>query len=183
MRRTSLVRLAATAVIQFLLLGIAPEARAQEGPQPPPPFEQVYQMPVVYEVPGMEKVQVRRDIVYKTVETTKGKAELKLDLYLPAGAKKSQAFPAVILISGGGIEGGAALVDLAALVEQPSDELVLADFIFGPLVPEDAVQGRGGVARPQIRARILQVSKLARLSIAHGYSDGESNPSKSFSEV
>ena len=106
MRRTSLVRLAATAVIQFLVLGIAPETRAQEGPQPPPPFEQVYQMPVVYEVPGMEKVQVRRDIVYKTVETTKGKAELKLDLYLPAGAKKGQAFPAVILISGGGIEGG-----------------------------------------------------------------------------
>jgi acetyl esterase/lipase len=106
MRRTSLVRLAATTVMQFLLLGIAPEARAQEGPQPPPPFEQVYQMPVVYEAPGMDKVQVRRDIVYKTVETPKGKAELKLDLYLPARAKKGQAFPAVVLISGGGIEGG-----------------------------------------------------------------------------
>jgi acetyl esterase/lipase len=106
MLRTSLVRLAATAVIQFLLLGIAPKVRAQEGPQPPPPFEQVYQMPAVYAVPGMDKVQVRRDIVYKTVEAPNGKAELKLDLYLPAGAKKGQAFPAVVLISGGGIEGG-----------------------------------------------------------------------------
>jgi acetyl esterase/lipase len=106
MRRTSFVHLAATAVMQFLLLGIAPEMRAQEGPQPPPPFEQVYQMPVVYEVPGMDKVHVRRDIVYKTVATPKGKAELKLDLYLPVGAKKGQAFPAVVLISGGGIEGG-----------------------------------------------------------------------------
>ncbi|MGB4783086.1 MAG: alpha/beta hydrolase, partial [Candidatus Acidiferrum sp.] len=35
-----------------------------------------------------------------------GKTELKLDLYLPAGTKKEQAFPAVILISGGGVEGG-----------------------------------------------------------------------------
>src|SRR5882762_3167497 len=106
MRRTTLVQLILALIIGCLSLGIASEARAQEGPQPPPPFEQVYQMPVVYEVPGMDKVQARRDIVYKTVETTKRKAELKLDLYLPAGAKKGQAFPAVILISGGGIEGG-----------------------------------------------------------------------------
>jgi acetyl esterase/lipase len=104
MRRTSLAL--ATATIQFVFSGIAPGARAQEGPQPPPPFEQVYQMPTVYQVPGMDKVQVRRDIVYKSVETSKGRAELKLDLYLPAGAKKGQTFPAVILISGGGIEGG-----------------------------------------------------------------------------
>ena len=103
MRRTSLAL--ATATIQFVLSGTAPKLRAQEGPQPPPPFEQVYQMPTVYQVPGMDKVQVRRDIVYKSVETSKGKAELKLDLYLPAGAKKGQTFPAVILISGG-IEGG-----------------------------------------------------------------------------
>src|SRR5712664_4954027 len=99
MRRTSLAL--ATATIQFVLSGTAPKLRAQEGPQPPPPFEQVYQMPTVYQVPGMDKVQVRRDIVYKSVETSKGKAELKLDLYLPAGAKKGQTFPAVILISGG----------------------------------------------------------------------------------
>jgi acetyl esterase/lipase len=63
-------------------------------------------MPVVYEVPGMDKVQVRRDLVYKTVEIPGGKVELKLDLYLPAGANKGGTFPVVILISGGGIEGG-----------------------------------------------------------------------------
>ncbi len=106
MRGTSLVLLATSAAIWFLLLGIAPTACAQEGPQPPPPFEQVYQMPAVYDVPGMDKVQVRRDIVYKTVDTPGGKTELKLDLYLPADPKKGQVFPAVILISGGGVEGG-----------------------------------------------------------------------------
>jgi len=106
MRRTSLVLLIASSAIWFLLLGIAPTTRAQEGPQPPPPFEQVYQMAVVYDVPGMDKVQVRRDIVYKTVDASGGKTDLKLDLYLPAAPKKGQVFPAVILISGGGVEGG-----------------------------------------------------------------------------
>src|SRR5216684_6541842 len=106
MRRTTLVQLILALVIGCLSLGITPEVRAQEGPQPPPPVEQVYQMPVVYSVAGMDKVQVRRDIVYKTVETPKGKADLKLDLYVPASARKGQTFPAVITISGGGIEGG-----------------------------------------------------------------------------
>jgi acetyl esterase/lipase len=63
-------------------------------------------MPADYDVPGMGKVQVRRDIVYKTVDAPGGKTELKLDLYLPAVPKKGQVFPAVILISGGGVEGG-----------------------------------------------------------------------------
>ncbi len=106
MYRTVLVLAVAPAVFQPLLLTIAPAGVAQEGPQPPPPVEQVYQMPVVYSVAGMDKVQVRRDIVYKTVETPKGKADLKLDLYVPASARKGQTFPAVITISGGGIEGG-----------------------------------------------------------------------------
>ena len=63
-------------------------------------------MAAVYKVPGMDKVEVRRDIVYKTVDTPGGKTDLKLDLYLPADPKKGQVFPAVILISGGGVEGG-----------------------------------------------------------------------------
>jgi acetyl esterase/lipase len=85
------------------VLGLS-EAFAQQ-PAPMPPIEKLYKMPVVYSVPGMDKVQVRRDIVYKSVDTEKGKLELKFDLYLPAGAKQGESFPAVILISGGGIEG------------------------------------------------------------------------------
>ena len=59
-------------------------------------------MPCVYSVPGMDKVQARRDIVYKTVEGPDRKIDLKLDLYTPSGAKTTDRFPAVILISGGG---------------------------------------------------------------------------------
>ena len=61
MRGTTLVLIFTPALFECLLLGITPAARAQEGPQPPPPIEQVYQMPLVYSMAGMDKVQVRRD--------------------------------------------------------------------------------------------------------------------------
>jgi len=70
-----------------------------------PPIEQVYKMPAVYSVPGMDQVQVRRDIVYKTVDSEKGKIDLKLDWYAPTAAKPGSTYPVVVLISGGGIEG------------------------------------------------------------------------------
>jgi acetyl esterase/lipase len=81
-------------------------AMAQEPSQPPPPIEQLYRMPAVYSVPGMEKVEIHRDIVYSKVKTAVGDVELKMDVYMPPGAKPGQKFPAVMLISGGGIEGG-----------------------------------------------------------------------------
>ena len=68
----------------------------------PTPFEEMYKMSCVYSVPGMDKVQVRRDIVYKTAEDPGGKIDLKLDLYTPSGAKATDRFPVVVLISGGG---------------------------------------------------------------------------------
>jgi acetyl esterase/lipase len=82
-------------------------AMAQKpAPQPaaPPPFEQVYKMPVVYSVPGEDQVQVRRDIVYKTAErpAAAGNLELKLDVYTPRETKPGDRFAAVVLISGGG---------------------------------------------------------------------------------
>ena len=79
-------------------------ASAQQ-PAPPPPIEQLYKMPAVYAVPGMDKAQIRRNIVYKSAETEKGKVKLKFDLYAPANAGPGKMYPAVILISGGGVEG------------------------------------------------------------------------------
>jgi len=61
-------------------------------------------MPVVYSVPGMDRVTVREDFVYRTVDIPQGKLELKLDAYVPPGAAPGQRFPAVILISGGAVE-------------------------------------------------------------------------------
>lgn len=76
-----------------------------QQPAPPPPVGQLYKMPVVYSVSGMEKAQIRRDIVYKSAETEKGKVDLKFDLYAPANAAPGKTYPIVILISGGGVEG------------------------------------------------------------------------------
>jgi acetyl esterase/lipase len=70
-----------------------------------PPIEQLYKMPVVYTVPGMDQVEIRRDIVYSTLDTPSGKLDLKMDVYVPLKAKPGETFPFVLLISGGGIEG------------------------------------------------------------------------------
>jgi acetyl esterase/lipase len=83
----------------------AQQGAQQPAPRPaslPPPLKLLYKMPAVYSVPGEEQVQVRRDIVYKTVESPAGKLELKLDVYTPREAKPDERFPAVVLISGGG---------------------------------------------------------------------------------
>ncbi len=88
----------------FALGALRAMAQQEPQPAPPPPFEQLYKMPVVYSVPGMDKVEVRRDIVYKSIDATPANLHLKLDAYIPAGAKAEQRFPAVILISGGGAD-------------------------------------------------------------------------------
>ena len=58
-----------------------------------------YEMPVVYQVPGMDAVQAQHDIVYKTVEETR----LGLDIYSPPGMPKDAGFPGVLLVHGGPI--------------------------------------------------------------------------------
>jgi acetyl esterase/lipase len=62
-------------------------------------------MPAVLTLPGMEAVTVQRDVVYKTV-TAGAPLELKADVYIPAGATAANRYPAVILVSGGGVEAG-----------------------------------------------------------------------------
>lgn len=49
---------------------------------------------LVYQVPGMDKVRVIENEVYKTV----GETQLKADVYIPAGTGSK---PAVVLVSGG----------------------------------------------------------------------------------
>jgi acetyl esterase/lipase len=71
---------------------------------PLPPFEELFRLPVVYSVPGMDAAQVREDIVYKSVETSEGKLDLKMDVYRPANARPGIRHPAVIYISGGGVD-------------------------------------------------------------------------------
>jgi len=54
-------------------------------------------MPVVYTLPGMDEVQVQKDLVYKE----DGRTWHKLDVYSPANVPSKPLNPAVILVHGG----------------------------------------------------------------------------------
>ncbi|HLZ58511.1 MAG TPA: alpha/beta hydrolase [Ktedonosporobacter sp.] len=51
---------------------------------------------VVYAVPGMEQVRVRKDLTYKTIDET----ELKMDVYYPADLAEGERRPAVLFVHG-----------------------------------------------------------------------------------
>lgn len=60
-------------------------------------FQEIIPLGAVYQIPGMDKVEVRKNISYKTVD---GKA-LRGDIYLPPGLKPGARRPAVIFVAGG----------------------------------------------------------------------------------
>jgi acetyl esterase/lipase len=62
-----------------------------------PPFEQLIRMEVVYRVPGMADVAVRRDVPYTDLAIE----SLTLDVYQPPGAPAGSRLPAVLMIHGG----------------------------------------------------------------------------------
>ena len=72
-------------------------------PSKPPDAETLRRMaelvnrPVVYSVPGMDRVTVRKDLVYKTSDDP----NMKLDVYAPPGAAAGEKRPAVIFLHGG----------------------------------------------------------------------------------
>jgi acetyl esterase/lipase len=63
-----------------------------------PTFEEIVRMRIVWSVPGMDAVAVRRNIAYKAGD---GGAPLQMDVYSPPGPARQR--PAVILIHGGPI--------------------------------------------------------------------------------
>ena len=78
-------------------LGTHSIARERDEHMDEEAFERLARPRVVYSLPGMEAVPVRRDIVFKTV----GDLSLKLDLYAPAEQGPASARPVVLLVSGG----------------------------------------------------------------------------------
>jgi acetyl esterase/lipase len=56
------------------------------------------QLTVLYRLPDMDKVEVRKDVTYKTAGTT----ALKMDVYTPPAAKPDARLPVVIFINGFG---------------------------------------------------------------------------------
>ena len=84
-------RIAAAAALAAISL-----ASARALPVKPNPVHEITSQDVVYAVPGMDQVTVRRDVPFKKFDG----GELKLDLYYPPGAKGPR--PAVVFINGVG---------------------------------------------------------------------------------
>jgi acetyl esterase/lipase len=81
----------------FAGTGIAQQSQPSGGLQDPPWLKEFAFKRIVYSVPGMTRVNVVKDRVYKRV----GGAELTMDVYSPAG--RGARRPAVIFIHGGRI--------------------------------------------------------------------------------
>jgi acetyl esterase/lipase len=60
-------------------------------------YSQNLARPIVYSVPGMDKVDARLDIVYRR----EGPDEMKMDIYIPPGLEADARRPGVIFIHGG----------------------------------------------------------------------------------
>jgi dienelactone hydrolase len=95
-------------VVASLLLTAA-EAAAEERRTPTTPQE-FATLRIVHTVPGMDKVRVKRDLVYKTV----GGTRLLMDVYSPAGAAGKQ--PAVVLVHGGPVPASASFKNTGVFV-------------------------------------------------------------------
>src|SRR4030095_773821 len=57
--------------------------------------------PIVYPPPGMDRVKVRKDLVYQQGATAN--ESLRFDVFLPEGNPPARAWPCVVLIHGGPI--------------------------------------------------------------------------------
>ena len=66
-------------------------------PTPRPSFRDLVMKPVVYSVPGMDKVTVKTNLKY----TSAADPNLLMDVYAPQGLAKGERRPAVIFIHGG----------------------------------------------------------------------------------
>lgn len=68
----------------------------------PPEPEEIFKLKVLYNLPGTDLTQVRKDIVYSGEPDN----QLRLDLYLPPDHTPAQKLPVVVLVHGDGPVGG-----------------------------------------------------------------------------
>ena len=114
------------------------EIKAQDKSQPTrKSFAEIVNMPVVYSVPAMDKVRIKKDVAYKS----EANLELKMDVYMPPNLKKGDRRPAVFFIHGG-----------TALENRPKDWGVFAS--WGKLVGASDLVGvvfthRMGFPKPE----------------------------------
>ena len=95
--KTTLIASLLASVI-FVSTGLAQQQPQQSAPlQDPPWIKQFAHKRIVYTVPGMTRVKVAKNLVYKRVQGE----ELKMDVYSPPATGRRALRPAVIFIHGG----------------------------------------------------------------------------------
>ena len=115
-----------------------------------PPFEEMIRMRVVLRVPGMDAVEVRRNVVYRTVAGQ----PLHMDVYSPPGPPRTR--PAVILVHGGpiprtGAKNMGVFVSYGELLAASGFVAVTFDHRF--LAPDRLVDAREDVAEAVAQVR------------------------------
>lgn len=93
-RLTAILLLTFTLVLPGIAQQTHPDNKLLEAP---PWIKEILVERVLYTVPKMERVKVKKDVVYKRVAAD----ELKADVYSPTEAKKGSRLPAIIFIHGG----------------------------------------------------------------------------------
>src|SRR5215207_5546579 len=73
-----------------------PAGQSAPTPTPRPSLRDLVMKPVVYSVPGMDKVTVKSDLQYATADNP----NLLMDVYAPPGLAKGERRPAVLFIHG-----------------------------------------------------------------------------------
>ena len=84
-------------IVTLTLAGQAQQPSPEVGLEDPDWVKELAPRKLVYAVPGMEQVKVRKNLSYKRVAG----AELKTDVYSPADQRAGERRPAVIFIHGG----------------------------------------------------------------------------------
>ncbi|HXG63605.1 MAG TPA: alpha/beta hydrolase [Blastocatellia bacterium] len=84
-------------IASLTLTGLANQPQQDGELQDPPWLKELLPKRIVYTVPGMEQVRVRKDLTYKRAAD----AELKMDVYTPTDLQSGARRPAVIFIHGG----------------------------------------------------------------------------------
>jgi acetyl esterase/lipase len=90
------LRAVALFCLALLILPAIAAARQQSTPTPRPSLRDLVMKPVVYSVPGMDRVTVKTNLKYTDADNP----NLLMDVYTPPGMLKGERRPAVIFIHG-----------------------------------------------------------------------------------
>ncbi|ARU61764.1 hypothetical protein CBW65_12560 [Tumebacillus avium] len=93
MMRKTVTMMTAALLLGSLLIGCSSEEAAVDKPEKKIGLNN---MPIQYELPGMDKVKVKKDITYQQVAGQ----DWKMDVYYPDKMKKDELRPAVIFVHG-----------------------------------------------------------------------------------